>query len=157
MQQWKEVSLNQFSSTIRLACYFNMVNPLKYIQNTKPQWKFGTHTATLETFFNTLTFKCSRLEVLFHLLFVSLIDKVWVGQLSQYSDWLQAGQSGDRIPVRARFSALVQTGPGTHPASCTMGTGSFPGLESGRGMTLTPHPLLVPRSKNRVQLYLYSP
>jgi hypothetical protein len=24
-------------------------------------------------------------------------------------------------------------------------------------MTLTPHPLLVPRSKNRVELYLYSP
>jgi hypothetical protein len=34
-----------------------------------------------------------------------------------------------------------------------------PGLscESGRGVTLTPHPLLVPRSKNRVALYLYSP
>jgi hypothetical protein len=30
-----------------------------------------------------------------------------------------------------------------------MGTGSFPGVQSGRGVTLTPHPLLVPRSKNR--------
>jgi hypothetical protein len=38
-----------------------------------------------------------------------------------------------------------------------MGTGSFPGVESGRGVTLTPDPLLVPRSKNRVELYLYSP
>jgi hypothetical protein len=27
-----------------------------------------------------------------------------------------------------------------------MGTGSFPGVESGRVVTLTPHPLLVPRS-----------
>jgi len=27
----------------------------------------------------------------------------------------------------ARFSAPVQTGPGDHAASCTMGTGSFPG------------------------------
>jgi len=44
----------------------------------------------------------------------------------------------------ARFSAPVQTGPGTHPASCTMGTGSFPGVKSGRSVTLTPHPLLVP-------------
>ena len=26
-----------------------------------------------------------------------------------------------------RFSAPVQTGPGAHPASCTMGTGSVPG------------------------------
>ena len=35
---------------------------------------------------------------------------------------------------------------GAHPASCTMGTGSFPGVKSGRGVTLTPHPLLVPWS-----------
>ena len=33
----------------------------------------------------------------------------------------------------ARFSAPVQTGPGV---SCTMGTGSFPGVKSGRGVTL---------------------
>jgi len=40
----------------------------------------------------------------------------------------------------------IQTGPGAHPASCTMGTGSFPGVKCGRGVLLTPHPLLVPRS-----------
>ena len=44
---------------------------------------------------------------------------------------------------RARFSAPVKTGPGTHQASCTMGTGRFPGVKSGRGVTLTPHHLLV--------------
>ena len=43
-------------------------------------------------------------------------------------------------PGGARFSAPVQTGPGAHPASCTMGTGSFPGIKSGRGVTLTPTP-----------------
>ena len=32
--------------------------------------------------------------------------------------------------------------------SRTMGTGSFPGVKSGRGVTLTPHPLLVPWSRN---------
>jgi len=31
------------------------------------------------------------------------------------------------MPVGARFSAPVQTGPGTHPVSCTMDTGPFPG------------------------------
>jgi len=66
------------------------------------------------------------------------------GQLSRYSDSLRAGQSGDRIPVGARFSVPVQTDPGAHPASCTMGTGSFPGVKIGRGVTLTPHPFLVP-------------
>jgi hypothetical protein len=45
----------------------------------------------------------------------------------------------------------------TLKACCKMGTGSFPEVESGRGVTLTPHPLLVPMSKNRVGLYLYSP
>jgi hypothetical protein len=69
------------------------------------------------------------------------------------------GLDGPGIESRwgARFSAPVQTGAGAHPASCTMRTGSFSGVESGRGVTLTTHPLLVPRSKNRVELYLYSP
>jgi len=75
-----------------------------------------------------------------------------------------------------KFSVPVQTGPGSHPASSTMCTGSFPGVNSGRGVTLTPHPLLVLWSRKsrakrllplwavrpvqylsacRVQLYLY--
>jgi hypothetical protein len=36
--------------------------------------------------------------------------------------------------VWARFSAPFQTGPGAHPASCTMSTGFFPGVKRpGRG------------------------
>ena len=48
----------------------------------------------------------------------------------------------------ARFSAPVQTGPEAHPAFCTIGTVSFPGVKSGQGGTLTPHLLLVPWSRN---------
>jgi len=51
------------------------------------------------------------------------------------------------MPVGARFSVPDQTGPEAHPFSSTMGTGYFPGVMCGRGMTLTPLPLLVPRSK----------
>ena len=46
----------------------------------------------------------------------------------------------------ARYSAPIQTDLGVHPASCTMGTEYFPGVKSGRGVTLTPHPFLVPWS-----------
>ena len=58
------------------------------------------------------------------------------------------GLDGPGIEFRwgARFSAPVQTGPGAHPATCTMGTGSFPGVKSGEGVTLTPQPILVPWS-----------
>ena len=50
------------------------------------------------------------------------------------------GLDGPGIESRwgARFSPPVQTGPGAHTASCTMDTGSFPGVKSGRGVTLTP-------------------
>jgi hypothetical protein len=47
----------------------------------------------------------------------------WGGQLSRYIIWLLTGRSGDRIQGEARFSAPVQTGPGVHSASCTMGIG----------------------------------
>ena len=58
------------------------------------------------------------------------------------------GLEGPGIESRlgAKFSAPVQTGTGAHPVSYTMGTGSFPGAKSGRGVRLTPHPLLVPWS-----------
>jgi hypothetical protein len=46
---------------------------------------------------------------------------------------------GDRIPVGVLFFVHIQTGPGAHPASCTMGTGSFPGVKQpGRGADHTP-------------------
>ena len=61
------------------------------------------------------------------------------GWLRRYNDLLRTGRSGDRIPVRARFSTLVQTGPGAHPGSYTVGTGAFAGLKRpGRGAG---HPL----------------
>jgi hypothetical protein len=72
---------------------------------------------------------------------------LWAGSSVGIATDLRAGWSGDRIPVGTRFSAPVQTGPGAHPASSTMGTGSFPEVKYGRGVLLTSHPLLVPRSR----------
>ena len=71
---------------------------------------------------------------------------VWAGQLNRYiATELRAGQSGIESQWERDFPP-VQTGPGAHPASCKMGTESFPGVKCGRGVLLTTHPLLVPRS-----------
>jgi len=49
------------------------------------------------------------------------------GQHSQYSDTLRAGQSEDRIPMGAKFFALVQAGLGPKPP-----TQKVPGLSRGK-------------------------
>jgi len=68
---------------------------------------------------------------------------------------LRPGRYGDRISVGARFSTPVQTGPGAHPASYTMGTRSFSGVKRpGCGLNLH---LFNDEVKERVELYLYSP
>jgi len=63
---------------------------------------------------------------------------MWTGQFGRYSDWLRAGRYGDRIQVEAKFSTPVQTGPEALPPSSTIGTETFLGVKSARGVTLTP-------------------
>jgi hypothetical protein len=92
---------------------------------------------------------------------LSIFSMVWilsfllsVGTVYQYSVWLRIGRPGDRgsIPGRVKgiFSSnlCVQTRSGTHPASCSMGTGGpFPGgkVRPGRDADHSPH--LVARSR----------
>jgi len=56
----------------------------------------------------------------------------------------------------ARFSAPVQTGPGAHPASYTMGTGSFPGAK-GPGRAVDYPPSSSAEVKERVELLYLCP
>jgi hypothetical protein len=74
---------------------------------------------------------------------------------SRYSDSLRAGRSGNRIPVGSRFSTPIQTGPGPHSASYTMGTGSFPGLKRP-GPGVDHIPASSTEVDERVELNLYS-
>jgi len=68
---------------------------------------------------------------------------------------LRAGRSGIESQW-GRDLWPVQTDPGAHPASYTMGAGPFPGVKCGRGVLLTTH-LLLCRVHGRVELYLYPP
>ena len=68
----------------------------------------------------------------------------------------RAGRSGNRIPVGAKFSAPVQTDPGAYPASCTMGTRSFPRGKAAGAWWSPPTPPSKCRRHERVGLYLCS-
>jgi hypothetical protein len=83
---------------------------------------------------------------------------VWgPGGVSGYSDRLRARRSGDRIPVEARFSAPVQTGPGGTSSLLYSGYRVFPGGKERPGRDADPS---LPSSAvvhERVEVYLYSP
>jgi hypothetical protein len=64
-----------------------------------------------------------------------------------------AGRSGDRIPVRAKFSAPVQTGPGAHRTSLQWVPGLFRGREVKRpGCGFDHPPTTSAEIKERVEL-----
>jgi hypothetical protein len=69
------------------------------------------------------------------------------GERSRYSNLLRAGRSGGRTSVVTRFSALIQTGPGGHTASCAVVTESFFRVWNGQGVVLTTHPYIALRLK----------
>jgi len=67
------------------------------------------------------------------------------------------GLDGPRIESHwgARFFAPVQTGCGAHPASYTMGNGSFPEVKRpGWGVD---HPTSRAEGREELELYVYSP
>jgi hypothetical protein len=57
--------------------------------------------------------------------------------------------------IEFRWGEIFHTGPGVHPASYTMGTGSFPGVKRPGGGVDQPPPS-SPEVKERVELHLYS-
>jgi hypothetical protein len=63
---------------------------------------------------------------------------------------IATGYGLDGLGIESRWGGeIIRTCPDRPlgpPSPCTMGTKSFPGVKRGRGVTLTPHPLLVPWS-----------
>ena len=79
-----------------------------------------------------------------------------VGRVAQSVQRLTTGLTvRDRISVGRDFPP-VQIGPGVDPASCKLGTGSFPGVKCGPGVLLTTHPFQN-RGHGRVELHFYPP
>jgi len=81
---------------------------------------------------------------------LGLVNKVLYAGIAQSVWRLAKGWApGNRIPVGARFSVSVLTGPGDYPTSCTMGTGSSPKVKRPwRGFDHPPPPPpLAPRLK----------
>jgi hypothetical protein len=82
---------------------------------------------------------------------------VWAG-IAQSIKLFAAGRTvqGSNPGGEARFSAAVYSGPGSHPASYTMGTGPFLGLNRpGRGVN---HPSSSSAEvRERVEPYFYFP
>jgi len=116
------------------------------------------------------------LQIVAHILLhagssVGIVNELWPGRSGIESRWgrdfsvrsdrpwgpcsvgIATGLWPGRSGIESRWGRDFppdQTGPGAHAAFCKMGTGSFPGVKCGRGMLLTTHPLLGPRScKNR--------
>ena len=90
---------------------------------------------------------------------VLFVTRFCVGRDSSVGISTRYGLNGPRIESQwggARFSAPVQTCAGAHPASYTLGTGSFPGSRAAGAWRCPPIPSSA-EVKERVQLYLYSP
>jgi len=106
----------------------------------RKEWNIGLQ--------HTVRYLCQSESELYLFLEIFIMSSGFCGPGSSVGIVTGYGLDGTGIESQwgARFSAPVQTGPVAHPASCAMGTGSFPGVKSGRGVMLTPHPLLVPWS-----------
>jgi hypothetical protein len=91
------------------------------------------------------------------LLYIYIYIYIYMGRDSAVRIATRYGLDGPGIESRwgARFSAPIQTGPATHQASYTMGTGPFSGVKRpGRGVDHPP--LSRAEVKERVELYLFS-
>ena len=77
--------------------------------------------------------------------------------LSRYRDWLRAGRSGDRIPLRSEIFRTCPDRPWDPPSLLYNGYRVFTGGKERPGRDADPSPPSSAVGHERVELYLYSP
>jgi hypothetical protein len=87
---------------------------------------------------------------------LNVLYSYYVNTFRSVCDSLQAGRSGNRIPVEGTIFPTSPERPWDPPASCTMGTGSSPEVRRPLCGVNNP-PASSGYVKERVKLYLYSP
>jgi len=112
--------------------------------------------AILHVFYEVWTGFLKIIQMKFRNRALSNIIRILCGprQLSRYGDWLQAGGSGDRIPVGGE-PERARPGVVAAQASIQRVPGHSWGY-SGRGVALTTHPRLAPRLKKELS-YISTP
>jgi hypothetical protein len=114
------------------------------LRNTAGDWiHLAQNRIRLQTIVNTVAYTRGKQEIR------TTDFRFSVSIVSDYG--LNDRAIGVRSPAGAKdFSSnlCVQTGSEANPASCKMGNGGpFLGAKRGRGVTLTTHPHLMPRSR----------
>jgi hypothetical protein len=89
--------------------------------------------------------------------FIDCTKTVWAGQRSQYSEWLRAGRSGDRIPVGGEIFRTCPDRPLGPTSLLYNGYRVFPGGKERPGRDADPSLSSSAVGHERVELYLYSP
>jgi hypothetical protein len=140
-------------------CSAEVKNEWSYISTPLHAFMAWTVVTLRFTNINAKSSVWSRNTVFRHRLSYALINVklLFRFRVSSVGIGISYGLDGPGIESQwgAKFSAHVQTGPGAHPASCTMGTASFLGVKAA-GTWRWPSTPSSAEVKERVDLYLYS-
>ena len=144
LSNWVSIIIRRYTDHKKFHCFFHIIW-VPFFIIVYMAVCFVCFCSILQIMYS-YCYICSVLFILFHCVLLCIVlckCVLYYCHRRLPTGWTVLGSN----PGGARFSAPVQTGPEAHPASCTMGIGSFPELRCGRGVTLTPHPVLVQRSK----------
>ena len=109
-------------------------------------WYLSWHSTSRSRFETWMLLQIKNILLHQSARFVSLLNAVWkisIVPIFLATSWTVRGSN----PRKGEILHTHQTGPGTHPASCTSGTWSVWQGYRGRGVALSTQPYLAPKLK----------